>query len=105
MASSDDPVAIEAAKKRAENEDREWQEALKNCTKSSEGRLILWNALSKCGVYGTSFSIEPLEMARREGQRQIGLWLLNEIFTVNSEAYSLMRQEAELRDRRARGVE
>lgn len=65
-----------------------------------EGRKFLWTMLSQAGVYGTTFRGESTHAtAFEEGKRAMGLWLLEEIFTADANAYTLMRSEA---DRRAR---
>jgi len=61
-----------------------------------EGRALLWRVISKCGVYQ---SAPDSGMARFEGGRDIGLWLLAEFHQLPSDYYSLMKQEAQEDDK------
>ena len=57
-------------------------------------RAFLWRVLEKCHIY-SSAPITGID--RFEGQRDVGLKILDEIFTANSEGYTIMRSEAESR--------
>lgn len=46
---------------------------------SVEGRAWIWNLLSRCHVYSTSFSSNALSMAFQEGERNIGLIINAEV--------------------------
>jgi len=69
-------------------------EDLRSVLDSYKGRAVLWRLLEQCGVYRLSYSGEALESAFKEGNRQIGLWLLSEIQSVVPGAYLKMQQEA-----------
>ena len=57
-------------------------------------RAFLWRILEMCNIYSSA----PITgMDRFEGQRDIGLKILDEIFTANPEGYTLLRREAESR--------
>ena len=65
-----------------------------------EGRFLLWQEMTECGVYSTSFSEgNPHLTSYNEGRRSVGLALLDLLFTVDPSAYTIMRQEAEDRDK------
>ena len=66
------------------------------------GRAFMWRLLEKCGVYSAATG-ECKDVFRFEGQRDIGLWVLEELFTAKSDTYSIMRSEAEARDLQLRG--
>ena len=57
-------------------------------------RAFLWRVLEKCNIY-SSAPITGID--RFEGQRDVGLKILDEIFTANPEGYTIMRSEAESR--------
>lgn len=57
-----------------------------------EGRRYLWRLLEFCGVYKTSFTGSS-ETFFLEGQRNVGLRVVNEITTTHPEAYLLMMKE------------
>lgn len=59
-----------------------------------QGRRLMWRLLSKAGVYRTSFSQNGLEMAFREGQRNLGLFLQAEILDACPERHQQMVKES-----------
>lgn len=63
------------------------------------GRAFVWRSLVQCkSVPGMDFiGTHPQGTFRELGQQDHGRWLTNEVFTSDSEAYSLMWQEAEER--------
>jgi hypothetical protein len=66
------------------------------------GRAFIWRLLGQCGVYSTA-SGECKDVFRFEGKRDIGLWVLEELFTAKPDTYTIMRNEAEARDMQMRG--
>lgn len=65
---------------------------------TAQGRAAVWRVLAECGVYSASFQGEHThQTAYNEGKRAIGLWLLTELFTADSNVYRLMQQESEQR--------
>lgn len=68
------------------------------------GRRIVWRLLAETHVYQTCYRDNPLQMARAEGRREIGL-MLTEWLSIHAwENYQLMLTEAndERRERDAR---
>jgi hypothetical protein len=61
------------------------------------GRAVAWRLLEQCGIYELSFSADSHRTAFREGNRNVGLFLLTEIMRVASDAYGMMQREAEQR--------
>lgn len=74
-------------KRLIEIEDFKWLMAHK------QGRRIVWRLLEKYGVFRSSFSVEPLEMAFLEGQRNDGLRLLADIHEHTPDRYVEMLRE------------
>ncbi len=68
------------------------QEGLKALLSKTGGRNFVWRLLTECGVYHTSFTGDN-ETFFNEGKRQIGLWVLEEIFQSDKKAYALMQEE------------
>ena len=68
------------------------------------GRRIVWRLLETTHVYQTCYRDNPLQMARAEGRREIGLMLTEWVSTHAWENYQLMLTEAnnERRERDAR---
>lgn len=83
----------ERVKRLIEIEDLKWMVAHK------QGRRFCWRQLEKHGVFRSSFSTEPLEMAFLEGQRNDGLRLLADILEHAPDRYVDMMKEH--RDARA----
>ena len=57
------------------------------------GRRYLWRLLSFCRVMDRSMDRDSLVMAFREGQRDIGMRLMQDIYEAEPNAYELMRKE------------
>ncbi len=79
--------------------EREKVERFGTCLHTYEGREFVWNLLEWCNV----FSVAPLvldEIQRYEGRRDVGLHVLDKLFTSYYDAYSLMQIEAEKRQTR-----
>ena len=68
------------------------------------GRRIVWRLLESTHVYQTCYRDNPLQMARAEGRREIGLMLTEWLSIYAWENYQLMLTEAnnERRERDAR---
>ena len=76
---------------------------------SDEGcRDFLWRVLAHCHVFQSSYDRNFGDMARREGERDVGLWLLNEITEADPKAFVAMQlkaydaQHAAAREQRSR---
>lgn len=68
------------------------------------GRRIVWRLLEETHIYQTCYRDNPLQMARAEGRREIGLMLTEWLSIYAWENYQLMLTEAnnERRERDAR---
>lgn len=83
---------IERVKRLIEIEDFKWLMAHK------QGRRFIWRLLEKYGVFRSSFSTEPLQMAYLEGQRNDGLKLLLDIHEHTPDRYvELLREQKDAR--------
>ena len=69
----------------------EW---LKDILSKAGGRDFIWRLLTECGVYHTSFTGEVNSTILNEGRRQIGLWVLTEMFDADPTAYITMQKES-----------
>lgn len=76
---------------------------LKEVLETYDGRAVIWQILCDTGLYRSSFSNDALSMAFNEGQRNIGLLLIDRIMLVSPEAYKLMQEEANERRKRSAG--
>lgn len=61
---------------------------------SVQGRRILKKYLEACGVFKTSFSENVNQTLFLEGQRNVGLMLLNDINAADAMAYVKMMNES-----------
>ena len=86
---SDDGVteALEALIRSDQDEDLRW------LVNDKRGRRIMWRLLSEAGVYRQSYLGSTEEMVFREGQRSIGLLLLDDINRLAPERYHAMVKE------------
>lgn len=80
------------AKKRitqkAEDDDFKW------LMSSKRGRAIIWRLLEQAGVFRISFSLNSMQMAFNEGNRNYGNQVLSMIHTLCPELYPAMVREA-----------
>ena len=61
------------------------------------GREWIYNWLSECHVFVSSFSLNAQEAAFREGERNVGLRLLNDVMQTAPDEYVLMMREENVR--------
>jgi hypothetical protein len=64
------------AAKRREKADRD---VLAGIMSSPDGRAWMWSVLSLCHIYGLSYDQDASVTAFREGERNIGLWFIQQI--------------------------
>lgn len=57
------------------------------------GRRFVWDLLSKCGVYSTSFTTNGSLVMFKEGRRDVGLRLLNELQMIAPDEFMIMWRE------------
>ena len=67
---------------------------LRNLMASIDGREWMYELLALCHVYQTSFSADALWMAKAEGERAVGLWLIGQIQISGPESYLQRMKEA-----------
>lgn len=83
------------AQKRASDKREQEIAHLQKLLKQRSFRDFMWRMLSKTKVYGSSFAGEDTHTASFiEGQRSIGQFLLDELFTADDGAYTVLRREA-----------
>jgi len=59
---------------------------------TEQGRRFIWKYLSKCGVFRSSFTGNSNTFFR-EGERNIGLQLMEEVMAADADAYIKMAKE------------
>lgn len=91
---ANDRKQIREAKRTARQDDRARQATIASIMSTNLGRQYVYNLLSRCHMFGTSFSTNALSMAFAEGERNIGLALVADIMPICSDQYITMIREA-----------
>ena|SRR5215472_9505159 len=89
-----DPKQVRQAQKEARIRERLRQDVIRNLMSGIAGRSFIYDLLNGCHVFGTSFALNGLQMAFNEGERNVGLKLLNDIMQAAPDSYPLMMREA-----------
>jgi hypothetical protein len=97
-----DPDQVKRNQVRAKLRDRRDRDYLAEVLDTYAGRAVLWDILFSCGIYRTSFTGDPFTTAFKEGARNMGLSLQEKILTAKKDAYTVMRDEAVIRDERVK---
>ena len=97
-----DPRQVKRSKSKDKLAREEQIEALRKLLQHYDGRLTLWYILEQCGIHHSNPGGDSFETGRHEGKRDIGNWLLVEIFTAEKKAYTMMRNEADERAEKQR---
>jgi hypothetical protein len=84
---------IRQAEKEAKLADQQRREFMSGIMSTMPGRRWLHEKLVDCHIFSTSFNRDQLAMAFAEGQRDIGLKLLNDIMASCPDEYILMMRE------------
>lgn len=92
-----DIPAQEAARAKKDLRERLAREEESNDVKwlmsSKRGRRFLWRLLQRAGVYRLSFNTNAMAMAFAEGNRNLGLALLDQIHATAPDEYPVMLRE------------
>lgn len=95
-----DPAHVKRKRKSVKLRHSEEIERLRELLSTPGNRAVMWEILSECNVFKDCFSADSLSMARMEGKRYIGLWLIKRIYEADPAAFPLMQVEAEKRGER-----
>lgn len=79
--------------KRAEKKRNREIDDLKRVLSFVEGRRFVWRLLCETGIYRSVFDSNALSMAFKEGQRDVGLFLMEDINTHMASAFAQMQRE------------
>ena len=97
MHNTGDRKSIRQAEKAARQLDLQRLEFVQSMMSSAAGRAYAYDQLSRAHVFTTSFDRDPLMMAFREGERNLGLQLLTDILTACPDQFVQMQREANVR--------
>lgn len=91
-----DPAEVEKAKIKAARHESEERAVLASMLQTRAGRRWVWNLLSRCNVYATSFVVgDPHATSFNEGGRNVGLSILAQVIRAAPEQYAVMQKEAD----------
>jgi hypothetical protein len=76
-----------------------YREAVAEVMGTEAGRLVLWEFLSKAGVYSSCFDTQTTRMAALAGQQSYGQSVLALLLEVDEDLYDVMAREARQRAR------
>lgn len=79
------------------------REELRQLLERPGARYFLWRVLCECGVFQSTSAYDQHNMAIRSGRRDIGLWLLDEMFRADNKAFAMMQNEAQDREKEING--
>lgn len=100
----DEPLTEEQAEERKAAEfrlmlrDQELRDAAAYVVADERGRHFLWELLTYCGVYRTTFRSDAGLMAFEEGRRSTGLFVLDKALDVDGNVESILRNEEAARE-------
>ena len=89
-----DRKQVRAAEKAAAIAERERGEVVVEMMATPQRRRYVWEKLAAAGIFSTTFSTDPVQMAFNEGQRNQGLVLLNDVIQYCPEQFILAMREA-----------
>ena len=85
--------ANEEFRKEQERLDQRKTNDLRKVLSSVEGRRIIWDLLSDCGVFCGSFNTNNAAMSFQEGRRDIGLKLIIALNRADKNAFARLQSE------------
>lgn len=93
VTNASDPRQVEAAQTKASDKDEQDALDFEFILSTPAGRRFVWRYLEFTGVFRSSFTTSGSETFYKEGMRNVGLKLMNDINKINPEAYILMTKE------------
>jgi len=94
MTNVGDEVSVKKRKTKTKLRQERNEEELRQLLSHRMGRNFIWNVLSQCGVYRSSFNGDHTSTIFNEGKRSIGLWIMEQIMAADDSAYLRMQREA-----------
>jgi hypothetical protein len=93
-----DRKSIRRLEKAAKLADAQRRQVITSLMSTSFGREWMWDVLSRCHCFSTTFNGDALASAFAEGQRAIGLSLLSDIMIACPDQYIQAQRESNDRD-------
>ena len=88
-----DKAQVEKAKSKVQNKQARLEDGFRQVMGSANGRAFIWELLSICGLFRTSFNPSNAITAFNEGQRNIGLEIMAKVHRLKPEKYIPMVRE------------
>lgn len=95
-----DPKQIRRARRVQERHQTELVAAIKAVMQTQPGRLVFWELLSAAGVFRSVFNQHGGIQSWNIGRQDFGQEILQDLMTVDEDAYLLMEKEARAKVRR-----
>jgi hypothetical protein len=92
-----DRKSIRRKEKAARLADTQRREVISQLMSTEAGRHWMWDKLSECRCFATTFNGDPYQSAYMEGQRAIGLSMLSDLMIACPEQYIQAQREANVR--------
>ena len=89
-----DRKSIRRLEKAAKLADEQRRAVITNLMSTAPGREWVWNILTQCHCFSTTFSGEALSGAFAEGERNVGLRLLSDVLTACPDQYIQAQRES-----------
>jgi hypothetical protein len=89
---------VRELEKRAKHLERVRHEVINGIMSVANGREWMFDVLSRCHVFASSFTRDSLTTAFVEGERNVGLQIFNDIMQICPEQFIQMMREANGRE-------
>lgn len=89
-----DRKSVRSAEKASRLSERERMDFTRQMMSTTQGRSWASSFLVRCHIFATSFTPDALATAYAEGERNIGLLVLNDIMQACPDQYILMMRES-----------
>jgi len=93
-----DPKQVRFAKEQEKRRADQEAAAMRAVLATEAGRRAIWTRLEKCGVFRSSWDLDPHTVYFNEGRRQVGLELIADIAAADETALLHMMSEARRRE-------
>ena len=88
-----DPEQVKKATKKEKREHEEALQDIKQLLKTNSGKRFIWRYLEKCNVFSSLQGPLP-DLHFREGYRQVGLDMMNDVIEADPNTLILMMSDA-----------
>lgn len=89
-----DKKSVKNRRTKTNFDDKRLTNGLRLALENRDSRYFLWRFLCHTGLYHTSSHLDPHGMAIASGKRDMGLWLIEQLFTADPNSYTILRAEA-----------